>query len=282
VANKALLVRPSFASYILGSVAGDRKSGVPSPTSPNPFPLAIIFATKIGLFINVRHYFSLILLGTILYSCSEVESLTYSDLIGEYENGTDSTNYNYLNLRRDSTYLGHQSVAWGDAMIHYHGNWEIKNDILILYNGTDITENLNIIKMDNFTSDTLTINIANNILTSLPGVTFSIHSDTGDLKINKDRIEIIKSKYWDFTDPRINGDSYEYAPVTVNLRYKNIYADLQYAFRSREISISINDNNKPISMSDSVLCKYKKKDGILYSFDETYEIERNNLRKSRN
>jgi hypothetical protein len=171
---------------------------------------------------------------------------------------------------------------WGEMWLHYFGRWDIQDNILVLYKGRDITEDLIVEEIEDINSDTLIIYIKNELTEVLPRIRFSIGADTSDLKINNGRIEILKRKYWDFTHPSISGHDYQYAPVTLNLRTGNIYATLQYIFANKEISISLSKDFSSKTMADSVLCKYKIKDGILFSFDETHEIERNDLKKEIN
>ena len=50
-----------------------------------------------------------------------------------------------------------------------------------------------------------------------------------------------------------------------------------YIFQHKEITISLKEDFKPSKKSNEVLCKYRKKDNILYSFDESWKIKRNRL-----
>jgi hypothetical protein len=226
---------------------------------------------------NLRLWFPFIL--ALLIGCQQKDELYFDNLVGEYYNGIDSTSYNYLILRDDSTYLGHQSYLWGDVFIYYYGTWAVKDNILILYKGQDISEKVQVIYAEDLQADTLIVNISVDFLRVFPAVRFWIDSDTADLSLTKNQIKIIKNKYWDLSDLAIAGDNYKYAPVTLNFRSKNIYGTIGYVFTNKEVSISLPNNFTPPTKMDSILCKYMGKNGILFSFDETYEIESNNLKK---
>jgi len=179
----------------------------------------------------------------------------------------------------NSTYLGHQSYRWGDGMMYYYGKWEVKNGVLILYKGRDISEDLKVDEVEDIKSDTLIIKIGEDLLRALPRIHFSIDSDTADLKVTDNEIEIVKKRYWDIFHPSIEDDSYEYAPVKLNIRSGNAYAVVDYIFKNKEVSISLSNSLDVETKADSILCKYELRNGILFSFDETYEIEKNNLKR---
>jgi len=229
-----------------------------------------------------KYLIRILIIVPILYSCNGRERLNYRSLIGEYYNGTDAENFNHLILRRDCTYLGVQSIKWGDMMIYYRGKWEIKDGLIILYRGRDISDDLIVEEVEDAKSDTLIVNVGEDVFKVFPRMRLSIDSDTVDLLPTANRFEIVKKKYLDITHPAIKSDSYQYFPVTLNLRAGNTYATVGYIFTNRKLSISLANNFDPVTKTDSILCKYEKKKSILFSIDETYEIERNNLKKGTN
>lgn len=225
---------------------------------------------------NGKHLLWFVALILLLFSCRDREKINYNDIVGEYYNGIDSTDYNYFIFRKDCTYFGNQSPQYSDIWFSYHGRWEIKGDILILYKGVDVSNNLKVTEVVDPNSDTLIINIGNELLKAFPTVRFSIDEDTSDLRVNNGCIVINKNEYWDTT--RTFHKDFKYLPIELKIRLGNCYADLYYIFENREMTISLNNTN-PIQKSDTILCKYEMRNGVLFSFDEFREIRRNDLKK---
>ncbi len=219
----------------------------------------------------------------IFYCCGNVKQPSQADsgLFGEYFQAVDSKTYTYLSLRRDSTYIAQQTLPMeSDALFHYYGNWTTEDGVIILYRGTDISEHLNVEEKEEITSETLRVNIGQNILKVFPEVAFSINNDATDLEINENKIEIIKKKYWDIASPKVVSRSYEYVPLSLNLRARNIYATLDYIFKNKELSVSLKSDFKSELKPDSILCKYRRENGFLYSFEEAYDFQNNSLKKA--
>jgi len=244
-----------------------------------------IFSSKTLSILNTRFLTIIVIPLALLHSCGNVTQPIQadSDLFGVYNQVVGSKTYNYLILRRDSTYTAQQTLPTGsDALFHYCGNWTIEDNVLILYRGTDIETYLHVEEKEGIASETLTINIAQELLTAFPRLSFSINDDTTDLEIHGNKIDVIKKKYWDIASPKVVSRSYEYVPLSLNLRARNIYATLDYIFKNKELSVSLKSDFKPDLKPDSILCKYRKEDGFLYSFEEAYDFQKNRLKKETN
>ena len=224
----------------------------------------------------MRKIIYLFLFTSILTSCDHREKLIFNELVGEYYHGNDSTSYNHLILRGDSTFTFEQSPQWSDIWLRFNGTWNIKNDILTLTKGIDFSENLIVNKTPGFDSDSLEITLDNSLTSRFPQLKLLVSFNNEDLIMSNNKISIYKPDYWDTT--KTHGKDYEYCPVDLHLRDGKYYARAFCLFQNSYLEISFNEEI-PLKTERSVLCKYKKIDNILYSFSESFEIERHDLKK---
>jgi hypothetical protein len=213
-----------------------------------------------------------IIIGLTVVSCGQKSKLDYADIAGKYTNGIDSTNYNDFILRTDSTYSGQQSWHWGDIMLWYAGRWKIIDDTIILYRGRDFSDKIEIKHQNNNQSDTLTLDVRE-LLAYDKDIRLSV--DKIDLTIAAGQIKIYKPDFWKEMYSDYNG----YLLHDIEIRLKNGYATINSHQTNMDMTLSLKDKTKIDVSTDSVLCKYFKRDSILFSTNEHFSIEKNNLRK---
>jgi hypothetical protein len=230
--------------------------------------LAVIFS---GTDRDMKVFVTILIVLTIV-SCGRKNKLEYADIAGTYTNGIDSTNYNDFILRTDSTYSGHQSWHWGDAMIGYAGRWEIIDDTIVLYRGWDFSDKLKIENPNDTKSDTLTLDVKG-LLTYDKNIRLSVNKI--DLPITGGRVKIYKPDFWKQLYSNYDG----YLLHSIDIRIKNGYATIDSHETGKDMIISFTDKPGINISADSILCKYFKKDSVLYSSNEHFSIEKNNLRK---
>jgi len=211
-------------------------------------------------------------------SCKHRPTLKYTDFVGKYYNGPDSSNYNDMLLRADSSYLGNSSYRWGDNLMEHNGLWRISGDTIILYRANDFSDLLIHWVPEQKNGDTLVVDVTN-LLRRYPVLRVSVGER--DFPIVDGKVKIVKPEIWAEYPTVTVSDWENMLPTNVMIRVRNGFARIHYFNTDANLRLTLPDSVELPLRMDTIFCKYYWKDSILFSFEESRWIEKHNLRRAR-
>ncbi|MFT6319746.1 MAG: hypothetical protein ACJAT4_000663 [Granulosicoccus sp.] len=233
----------------------------------------------------MKNIFWLFLFVLFFLSCEKHDEIHIESVLGEYFHTIPSDDYSHLELRSDFTYHfdqahSHSCEIWG----HHYGEWKIKNDKIILYQGIDLDTFVSVKTKRNYESDTLDIFFEQDLLDSFPNLKVRFGWIKKDYEIEQD--EIIFDKFSFCSENRIFSDTsiypfdkkstYTYYPLEIKLRSGNFYKEIDHILKYGELKIGLNDFKNDY-LKPKKLLEYKLKNGILISKGKDEWINKHQL-----
>lgn len=229
-----------------------------------------------------RNYWLLIFL-TAGFGCQKSEPIEIQSILGEFYSIPDSDDYSHLELREDQTYhfgqaVNHSCDIWG----HYYGNWEIKEDELVLYEGVDLDSIIEVRSSENFRVDTLNVVFSNDFLKEFPDLKVRIGLSSKDMVIEDQQIVFDKYAYCDgenlFRSSKDKEATYKYYPLELNIRAGKYYYIDQYILNKDTIHIDVGEFENA-KLEKKKLLEYRLENGVLKSTYWSSRINGHRLRK---
>ena len=179
--------------------------------------------------------------------CQKSEPIEIQSIIGEFYSIEDSEDYSHLELREDGTFHFDQAKNYScDIWGHFYGNWEIKKNKIVLFEGIDLDSIIEVKSSENLESDTLKIIFNDEFLSEFSDIKVRIGLDSIDAEIKDNQIIFDKFAYC--TREKIfeysmkeKESTYRYYPLELNIRDGEYFYIRHYILSDDEIRIGLGD-----------------------------------------